>query len=147
MTLIKRTDGLIVERAGEELLVYDQRTQAAHCLSPVAAEIWQACETVISEDELAARTGYDRATVEAAVHELTTRDLLHVTPPAVTGQTRRQALRTLTTSAAATAAAGLTITSILAPTAAQAATKLASGQPCTTSSQCDSGLCNAGTCA
>src|SRR5215813_1471644 len=39
------------------------------------------------------------------------------------------------------------VASVRAPGAAQAATCLSSGQPCTTSPQCCSGLCSGGTCA
>ena len=31
-----RQDGLLEEAAGEELLLYDQESHTAHCLSPVA---------------------------------------------------------------------------------------------------------------
>jgi hypothetical protein len=39
------------------------------------------------------------------------------------------------------------VTTIIVPTAAQASTCLASGQGCSTSAECCSGLCSAGACA
>ena len=39
-----RSEDLIVEELGEELLVYDMKADRGHCLSPVAARVWRRCD-------------------------------------------------------------------------------------------------------
>jgi hypothetical protein len=58
--------------------------------------------------------------------------------------TRRELIRRLGLAAAASLPL---VTSIVAPTPAQAASCLPSGQPCTSSLQCCSAVCAGGACA
>ena len=39
-----RKEGLLEEAVGEELLLYDQDSHTAHCLSPIAACVWRHCD-------------------------------------------------------------------------------------------------------
>jgi hypothetical protein len=39
-----RSAELIVEHHGDELLVYDRTSEVAHCLTRVAARVWQSCD-------------------------------------------------------------------------------------------------------
>ncbi len=40
---ISRTDALIIERMDDELLVYDERSDNAHSLTPSATAVYDAC--------------------------------------------------------------------------------------------------------
>jgi len=114
-----RRDDLLVQRALDELLVYDTRSHEAHCLSPVAAAIWQACDGRSAVEVLAVRvrdeTGLpcDEQVLWQAIEELRARSLLDVAPAPPPGVVSRRALLH----------AGLAvplITSIIAPTPAAA---------------------------
>jgi hypothetical protein len=49
-----RTDDLVVERLGDEVLVYDQRTEKCHMLNRAAAAVWRRCDGQAGPAELAA---------------------------------------------------------------------------------------------
>jgi len=44
MLPVARTEKLLVQEVGNELIVYDQKTNASHCLNPVAARVWYYCD-------------------------------------------------------------------------------------------------------
>ncbi len=144
-----RTSGLIVKAVDGEVLIYDQERNKAHCLNETAAHVWKYCdgattleaacralslELELPVDERLVRYALDQF---AADHLLETRAEM----PAfmIPGLNRRQMVRTL---GVAAAVAVPLVTSILAPTPAQAATCLPSGSACTGSAQCCSGLCS-----
>lgn len=145
-----RQIGVVVEKLEGEVLVYDLETHKAHCLNPVAGLVWQHCDgqtTVpqlmrLAQQEMAAPV--DEAVIWLALDQLGKAHLLdeRVTRPAHMQFSRRELMRT----AGAVAAAAL-VTSIVAPTAAQAMTGLANGQSCTSSMQCISGNCASNVCA
>jgi hypothetical protein len=149
-----RRAGLIVQEVDSEILIYDQDTNKAHCLNQTAAKVWKYCdgETTLAEacNALSCdlETPVDEKLVWYAVDQFSKHNLLEksIEPPAfiIAGMNRRQLVRTL--GLAAVIAVPL-VTSIVAPTPVQAATCLVSGQPCTTSAQCCSGLCSGGVCA
>ena len=118
---LARTDELIVEEAEEELLIYDDRTAAAHCLSGPAAAVWRECDGQTSATRIAAKLGLDRETVSLALAQLEQCELLEV--PRLEGMTRRDATFKLAKVGAAAAFAGPLIYSIAAPTPALAATE------------------------
>lgn len=39
-----RKSGLVIQEAGDEVLVYDTATNQAHCLNGTAAFVWQSCD-------------------------------------------------------------------------------------------------------
>ena len=39
-----RKSGLIVKEVDGEVLIYDQKTNKAHCLNPTAAKVWKYCD-------------------------------------------------------------------------------------------------------
>ena len=117
---LARSEDLIVETVGDEVLVYDSRVDRAHCLSPEAARVWELCNGEHRSDDLAASAGLERDRVESALAELALCDLLEAAPVA-SGHTRRE-LTVWTAKATATAAAVPMIISVAAPTPAQAAT-------------------------
>jgi hypothetical protein len=71
-----RKDGLLEETAGEELLLYDQNSHTAHCLSPIATCVWRHCDGEHNLSELAGLVGVSESLVADALHELREKDLL-----------------------------------------------------------------------
>ncbi len=55
---LARKSDLVVERMGEETLVYDLRNHKAHCLNAGAALVWHHCDGE-----------YDRAALDTLLHE------------------------------------------------------------------------------
>ncbi len=146
---VAKTEGLITQELADELLVYDERKHKAHCLNETAWKIWEECNGENSVAEISERTSQklqapvDEEMVWVALDALGKNGLLKERV-AVDAMSRRAMMRRLGIGAAI---AIPVVTSIIAPKAISAATCLASGQPCTSSAQCCSGLCNAGTCA
>ena len=152
-----RRSGLIVKELDGETLIYDQERNTAHCLNLTAAKTWKYCdgETTMAEASIALSrdlgTPVDEELVRYAVDQFLRDQLLEkvTVPPAfvIAGMSRRQLVRTL--GLAAVVAVPL-VTSIVAPTPAQAASLLAPGSPCTASGECETGLCPGaptGTCS
>ena len=151
-----RRSGLIIQEVDSEILIYDQETNKAHCLNQTAAKVWNYCdgETTVADACGALshdlETPVDEKLVWYAVDQFSKDNLLEkeIELPAfiLPGMTRRQMVRTL--GLAAVVAVPL-VTSIVAPTPAQAATCLAAGAACTADAQCCSGSCvpaGSGTC-
>jgi hypothetical protein len=121
---LARTESLVIEDLDDEILIYDQLTARAHCLSGPAAMVWRACDGDLSEDALSASLGLEAEMVGVALAELETNGLLDVGPVAIVngnGHTRRE-FTISTAKVGAAAAAAPMIYSILAPTPAAAAT-------------------------
>jgi hypothetical protein len=150
-----RRSGLIIQEVDSEVLIYDQDTDKAHCLNQTAAKVWKYCDGETTVAEACSALSHDLETVVDeklvwyAVDQFSKDNLLEqaIVPPAfiVAGMNRRQMVRTL--GLAAIVALPL-VTSIVAPTPAQAATCLPNGSSCGTSAQCCSGFCSGpgGTC-
>lgn len=150
-----RHDGLIVRELDDEILIFDTKRNKAHCLNDSAALVWKQCDGQSTAAEISRRLSLQLKTEVAervvwfALKQFSGDHLLaeKLTVPApfiAAGLNRREMVRVL--GLAAVVAVPL-VTSIVAPTAVQAATCLPSGQPCSTSAQCCSGLCSSGTCA
>jgi len=149
-----RIEGLVIQELPDEVLVYDRQRDKAHCLNQTAALVWKYCDGKTTIPTIAKRLErdlkadrVDEKVVWYALEQLSKDHLLdeNIVPPALlAGMSRRQMVRVL--GLAAVVAVPL-VTSIVAPTPAQAATCLPSGSACTAAAQCCSGLCNAGTCA
>jgi hypothetical protein len=153
-----RKEKLIVREFADELFVYDKERHEAHCLNRTAALVWKHCDGRTSVKEISRRlateipgdgqTPVDERLVWYALNQFERDHLLDEkleVPAGVlmnSGLSRRQVMRAL----------GLTIvalplvTSMIAPTSAEAASCLSPGAACTTSAQCCSGLCNNGVC-
>ena len=140
-----REGSLIIKTLPDEVLVYDLKTDKAHCLNRTAAFVWNNCNGRKSVSEITRLLAKElRAPVEESVTWLALDQLEEfkllqerVTKPAnVNGISRRQMVRRL----GLAAAVGLPIiTSIIAPTPAQAAS---CGGPCTSAAQCTVDNCN-----
>jgi hypothetical protein len=117
---LARTADLLVEEFGDELLIYDQRSDQAHCLTPAASRVWGACDGSASVQQLGSALDLDAVTLARALEELEACGLLDNGP--VTGVTRREATAKLVRLGAAAASAPL-IYSIAAPAPALAASQ------------------------
>lgn len=151
---LARKEDLLVKELPGEVLIYDLARDRAHCLNETAAFVWKRCDGRNTPRDIASSLGkkvnskIDEKIIWLAIDQLADNDLLKrrpAAPPSLAGMNRRQAVRTLGLTAVVVAVP--LVTSIVAPTAAQAATCLPAGSGCGSSPQCCSGLCNAGTCA
>jgi|ERR1700760_176768 len=113
-----RQERLLEEAVGEELLLYDQRSHTAHCLSPIAACVWQHCDGGRNVAELAELAGTSEDRVADALRELREKDLLVVEPQliqsAIPGISRREAIGRVARYGAAAAAAPLIVSATAA---------------------------------
>jgi len=149
---LARKKGLLIQELSEELLIYDQVHLKAHCLNDTAARIWRRCDGKVSVGQLAAALSkelsapVDETVIWMAFKQFSRARLLEVPigNSRVSGISRRDVLRR---AGVAAAVALPVVTSIIAPKASQAANCIASGQACTTSAQCCSGLCSTSRCA
>src|ERR1700760_2112705 len=121
-----RHDGLLEETVGADLLLYDQSSHTAHCLSPVAADVWRHCDGERDLAELAVLARVSELVVADALHELRGKGLLDAEPQlahsTVAGISRREAIGRVARYGAAAAAAPL-IVSATAATPAMASSK------------------------
>ena len=114
-----RLDDIAFEELADEVLIYDHRSDVAHCLNAVAARVWKACrEGGTRSDFLVRNPDVDEATLRGALSELRGHSLLAEEPLIVRhAMSRRQ----LVGNAAAVAVGATFVTSIVAPTPAHAA--------------------------
>lgn len=143
-----RRSGLIIKEADGEVLIYDLQRNKAHCLNDTAAKVWQYCDGEMTIAEVCSSLSRelnatcDEKLVWYALDQFAKDNLLEETgKPTVflaAGMNRRQMVRTL----GLTAVIALPlVTTILAPTPAQAATQFPPTSPCTAPIQCTSGVC------
>jgi hypothetical protein len=152
MQPIARKASLIVQELPDEVLVYDQKTDKAHCLNATAAFVWKHADGKTSVREIARllktqlKTPADEEMVWLALDRLEKAKLLAEPlnrPAGMALVSRREVGRRL--GLVGILAVGLPlVTSIVAPNAAQAASCLAAGACCLTITpgSCCSGLCN-----
>jgi streptogramin lyase len=114
---LARSEGLITEELDGELLVYDSESNLAHALDADAAALWRGCDGRTDTRTLAACCHTSHESVRVTLARLQELGLLEVERE---GDTRREALRKITIAGAGLATIP-TISSIVVPTAAQAA--------------------------
>lgn len=144
-----RADALVVDELADEVLVYDLERHEAHCLNPTAALVWKYCDGKTTVPEIARRLQRDldqpcnEELVWLALRQLDQTNLLEEPlkmPPPLAGLSRRDMMRAL---GIAAVVAVPVVTSIVAPTAAEAATCLPKGATCSSTIACCSPLgCN-----
>ncbi|HKP47779.1 MAG TPA: PqqD family protein [Pyrinomonadaceae bacterium] len=126
---LARQSSLIVKEVDGEILVYDQKTDKAHCLNDTAASVWKNCDGSKSVSEIAKILGAESNTnvkdevIWLALDQLQRIELLEDAPakPAfLAGMTRRQVVARLGIASIAIPS----IVSIVSPTA------LAAGASC-----------------
>jgi Coenzyme PQQ synthesis protein D (PqqD) len=145
---IARKQGLVIQDLPDEVLVYDRDRDHAHCLNQTAAFVWQRCDGKNTTAQIAQSLGHqfnctvDEKIVWLALDQLGKNHLLDrqaALPPTLMGMNRRSVMRAL--GLAAVVAVPL-VTSIVAPTPAQAATCKPTGASCAVPAECCSGLCS-----
>jgi len=141
MTPKARSKNLIVQEVDDEVLVYDTERDKAHRLNAAAAAIWRRCDGRREVRDLAADMPED--VVVLALQQLQKASLLEgELPQGAARMSRRAIARTIGIAAIALPV----ITTIVAPTPAQAASNIPHNSPCATQS---GGVCinSLGTCA
>jgi hypothetical protein len=132
-------------------VIYDLESNQAHCLNQASGFVWRRCDGRTSVAKLTKmlgdqmQTNVNEEVVWLALDQLASYDLLQERislPLGMTKISRRQVVRTLGTAALLAPL----VTSIVAPTAAQAATCLPQGSACSVDGDCCSFNCNAGVC-
>jgi hypothetical protein len=123
---MQRTLALIVEEVAGDTIVYDERSNRAHCLNQTAAAIWRHCDGRKSIDEIASGVSaalplpVDAEIVRIAIRRLDELALLEgEAAPFENPPSRREAVRKMAVAGGA-AALFPAISSIVAPTPAMA---------------------------
>jgi len=146
---VARTEGLVVQEMPDEVLVYDMKSNEAHCLNTTAAFIWQSCSGSNSvadiERMLATKNNaaIDVDLVRLGIDELSTRGLIS-NPAPTSGLNRREVLKRI---GLASVIAVPVVASLVTPKSAMAATSCACVNPgdCLPQTSCPSTTnCNAG---
>jgi hypothetical protein len=144
-----REDELVIQAAGDELLVYDRATDTAHCLSASAAQLFRLCDGGIDHVDLLNRAllsedALDSESAEAALAELEDLNLIRRESADGTpaGISRRQAVQRMASVGAAAFAAPFVVSAaIKTPYAAAYAGCGQKYQPCVQNGpKCCSGL-------
>jgi hypothetical protein len=127
-TALARKTDIVVQEMPEEVLVYDLKSHQAHCLNPTAAFVWDHCDGQTTAAEIAAlmekewRKPIGEDVVWLALQQLNKAKLLQgplVRPDGEARVSRRAIMRNLGLGAAATLPL---VISLIAPSAAMAAT-------------------------
>lgn len=118
-----RSEGVLIQQVEDDLVVYDERSQVAHCLSSAAASVWERCDGQSSREEIAHGLGLARTVVDQALDELDNRSLLEEGPQ---GYSRREAAMRLAKIGGVAATAPM-IYSVVVPAAVSAASGCLSG--------------------
>ena len=145
-----RREGIIVKEFENEVLIYDLDRDKAHCLNPMAGEIWRQCDGTATVSTIAASlrqkhgSEVDEKVVWLGLDSLRRSHLLKEPVdktcwPQLLGMSRRDAVRRISLGAAI---AIPIVASMTAPTAVEAAVSCgARCSLCSTSAQCCSGVC------
>jgi hypothetical protein len=149
---IARTERIVVDRVGDEVLVYDLDSDRAHSLDAVAAAIWRGCDGESAVATLAAQADVSEEVAWSTLDHLAEIDLLAEPLGVSSGHSRRALLRRGLIAGAAGVAAVPVIKSIVAPDPAAGGVSscFGIGTVCTQSVQCCPGLtccCEAPTCS
>jgi hypothetical protein len=73
---LARSEDLVIEEVGDELLVYDGQNKRAHSLSAQAGQVWRACDGNTDIDGLALALELPHEVVVKAIEELQASELL-----------------------------------------------------------------------
>ena len=131
-----RRDGLVLRELPDEILIYDTETHEAHCLNETAAFVWEQCDGTRTVPEIAelARARFDATlddeVVWIALEDLWKRQLMEGEAAPARESTLSRA-KVLKRAAVVAAVSVPVVTSIVAPTAAHAASCITQGNACT----------------
>jgi hypothetical protein len=132
-----RAEGLLIEHVNDETVIFDTESREAHCLSPLAALVFEHCDGRTSSEGLAGIASEHLSEpvepwqVDDALDRLQECKLLAVSAPRSEGQggtTRRQAIKRSAVTGGVLVAAPL-ITSVFPPAAAAAGSATCGGSP------------------
>jgi hypothetical protein len=123
-----RRDGLAVEPIADEILIYDHDRDIAHCLTPVAARVWNACDGQHDHATIAALTGETATTVTDTIAQLAELHLL--TTSVAAPMTRRAVITRIAITGTAAATIPLIISSTIHAPLAHASTLATTCQSC-----------------
>ena len=144
------SDGIVMKRVGEEMLIYDLTTNRAHCLNGAARAVWELCDGQSDVEQLAialtAELGiaHGEGVVWLALGELQAARLVEGLEAPKSRVPRREVLARV---AVMGALALPVVTTLVAPMAAAAASDGggggtgAEGDGCAANADCLSGLC------
>jgi hypothetical protein len=142
---VARKADLVIQRAGDELLIYDLITNKAFCLNEPSAFVWELLDGDRTgadfEKAIASKFGssVSEEYVDYAIGELSSHGLLeNYEPFPADAISRRQMIRRI---GAASAVAIPVVASLVAPHAIHAQTCVANNGSCTVSAQCCSNCC------
>jgi hypothetical protein len=151
---LARSEGLIIESLEDEVLVFDLKSQKSHCLNRTAVLIWKHCDGQTNIAQMSRILNRDlgapisEQAIWLGLKQLAGAHLLQErlkTPTNIAKVSRRELIRRVGLTAAATLPLILTIT---APTAKAQGSCLPRDAACTLNSQCCSGNCRGnGLCA
>ncbi|MCU1288417.1 MAG: hypothetical protein JWN60_646 [Acidobacteria bacterium] len=140
-----RKNGLVIQEMPDEVLVYDLKTDKAHCLNQTAAFVWKNCDGKTSVSEIVLQfekqsgTKVEEDLIWLAIDQLNERNLLETNVTSkFAGESRRSVLKKI---GFASVVALPVIASLVAPTAVLAVA--CSGVQ--TADSCGTGNCNRGT--
>ena len=131
-----KTEGLVVEEAGSELIAYNLKRHRVHCLNDEAVKIWRLCTGRRTVEEIAAKfeSALDPSPRETVVRDAVVQfERLGLVEPGSAGSkmSRRELVRKIGIGALAAGVVLPLVTSIVAPTPAYALSScLKNGTPC-----------------
>jgi len=144
--LPRRKEGLIVEEVENETIVYDPKVDRMHCLNPTAALVFRHCDGATPVDQVSKRLSQrlgvpmDATVVNLTLHRLSRARLIEPLPGApVNAISRREVAKALGPTGGLSVLLPAVI-SVIAPTAASAATCVPIGGCCTVKGDCCPGL-------
>lgn len=103
---VARKNGLVIQEAGDEVLVYDVERDQAHCLNKTAAFVWRSCDGTRDVSAIADALGrefsqkVDEDLVWLAIDQLSNERLLEREIRLAGGVSRRDAIRKIGLAAA-----------------------------------------------
>jgi hypothetical protein len=150
---IAKSQGIVTQDMADELLVYDLKSNKAHCLNKTARFVWRNCDGTKSLEDI--RRGLESSTgenveieiISLAVQQLNDNNLLDNDSAIMEIGLSRRAL--LKRAGFAAVIALPIVASIAVPSSVLASSSRApSGSPCTSPVDCASGAClgSPGTC-
>jgi hypothetical protein len=150
---LARTADVVVQTLDKEVLIYDLNTNKAYHLNETSAAVYQACDGKTSVSEISGLLGKQLKSpvtediVWLALDELKKENLIEKAsdiPNRFEGLSRREVIRKV---GLASMIALPVISSLIAPTAANAQSRAPNGATCSTNANCASGCCAGTTCA
>ncbi len=146
---LARKSDLVMQEVGDELLVYDLKTNKAYCLNETSAQIWLLCDGKNSVSEIAKKMSEQMKTeitedfIRIALDQLNKDEILEDgLEIRFNGLSRREIIRKV---GFASVAAMPIISSVVAPEGSMAQSgpmNLSFGDACTAHLQCTSGVCS-----